>query len=313
MTETSSLRKIFGEQLEKLGHKTKNLFVLDSDLSNNLYTLHFAKSFPDRHFTVELGESSMLAMAAGMAIRKKIVTVCAEASPLLGKGFDMLRNAIAVPNLNIKIILSNIGLGNLEEGVARTCTEDLAMLQTLPNLKIFTPTDQFELRSMLEWTINDYGPTVIRLGKHCLEDYLDSNYNFSPGRPIIIRRGEQICFFSYGCMLGEAYRAASELEHRGVSVQVISLSSIVPLNEEKIIELIQNYELLVTIEDHHLHGGIGSLISDLLVKHQLPKKLIKLGLNSPLEPGKYEDTLNKYNLSSKGIYASVKENWINSN
>lgn len=312
MNETTSLRKIFGEQLEKLGSKAKNLLVLDSDLSNNLYTLHFAKSFPDRHFSVEMGESSMLAMAAGMAVRKKIPIVCAEAAPLLGKGFDMLKNAIAIPNLNIKIILSNIGLGNIEDGTARTSTEDLAMLQTLPNLKIFTPTDPFELRSLLEWTINDYGPTVIRLGKHCSENYLDNNFHFQAGRPIIVRRGEQICLFTYGCLLNEACKAASELEHRGLSAQVVSLSSISPLNEEKMVELIQNFEMLVTIEDHSIHGGIGSLIGDLMLKHNLYKKLIKLGLQTLPEPGKYEDSLNKYGLSAKSIYESVRENWINS-
>lgn len=312
MSEIKTLRKIFGEHLEKLGAKAKNLLVLDSDLSNNLYTLYFAKSFPDRHFTVGLGESSMLAMAAGMAVRKKIPFVCAEAAPLLGKGFDMLKNAIALPNLNIKIILSNTGLGNIEEGLPRTCTEDLAMLQTLPNLKIFTPTDQFELRSLLDWTINDYGPTVIRLGKHCSDNYLDNKFTFIAGQPVTIRKGEQICLFTSGCLLSEATKAASDLEARGLSAQVVSLSSLSPLNTEKLLELIQNFEMLVTIEEHSIHGGIGSTICDFLIKHGLNKKLIKLGLENTPEPGKYEETLAKHRLTAKGIYETVRENWINS-
>jgi transketolase len=312
MSDHTSLRKTFGEHLEKLGAKAKNLLVLDSDLSNNLYTLHFAKSFPERHFSLAIQESSMLAMAAGMAIRKKIPLVCAEAAPLLGKGFDMLRNAVAAPNLNIKIILSNVGLGNLEEGLPKTCTEDLAMLRTLPNLKIFTPADQFELRSMLDWLINDYGPAVIRLGKPCSENYFDSNYNFQAGEPVTVLNGEQICLFSYGCMLSESVKAANELAHRGVSTQVVNLSSLQPLNENKIVELIRNFETLVTVEDHSLNGGIGSLISDLMVKHGLGKKLIKIGLETIPDSGKYEDALSKYGLASKNIYENIRENWINS-
>lgn len=312
MSDTVSLRKIFGEHLEKLGSKAKNLLVLDSDLSNNLYTLHFAKNFPERHFTMGMQESSILAMAAGMAIRKKIPMVCAEAAPLLNKGFDMLRNAIVAPNLNVKIILSNSGLSNLEEGLPKTSTEDLAMLRSLPNLKIFTPSDQFELRAMLDWGINDYGPAVIRLGKSCSENYLDSNYNFTPGQPVSILRGEQICLFSHGCLLGEAIKAARELSQRGLSTEIISLSSLQPLDENKIAEIARNFEMLVSVEDHNLHGGIGSILSDILIKHGLNKKLIKIGLNSLSISGKYEDVLDKCGLSAKNIYETIRENWINS-
>ena len=312
MTETTSLRKIFGEYLEKLGGKSKNLLVLDSDLSNNLNTLHFAKSFPDRHFTIGMGESSMLAMAAGMAIRKKIPFVCAEAAPLLGKGFDMLRNAIALPNLNIKIILSNVGLGNIEDGTPRTCTEDLAMLQTLPNLKIFTPADQFELRSLLEWTLNDYGPTVIRLGKQNSENYFDANFNFNPGHPVIVRKGEQICLFTAGCLLSQVSQAATDLENRGISTQIVSLSSMAPLNQHRLLEIMQGFEMLVTVEDHSIHGGIGSRISDLMTKNCLNKKLLKIGLETLPEPGKYEEILAKHGLAAKNIYETIREKWINS-
>jgi transketolase len=312
MNENTSLRKLFGEQLEKQGAKAKNILVLDSNLSNNLYTLHFAKSFPERHFTIGQGESSMLAMAAGMAVRKKIPIVCAEAAPLLGKAFDMLRNGIASPNLNIKIILSGTGLSNIEESTPRTCTEDLAILQTLPNLKIFTPADQFELKTIFEWMINDYGPAVLRLGKHSGENYLDNNYQFIPGQPVSLRRGEQICLFSYGAMLNEALKAAVELEKRGLSTQVINLSSLHPLNESKLLELAQNFEMLVTVEDHSRHGGIGSKIGDILLKNNLSKKLIKIGLESTPESGKYEDILTKHGLSAKAIYENIRENWIKS-
>lgn len=310
MNEPILLRKLFGEQLEKIGGKAKNIVVLDSDLSNNLYTLHFGKSFPDRHFSLARSESSMLAMAAGMTVRKKIPFVCAETAPLLGKAFDMLRNSIAIPNLNIKIILSNPGLGNIEDGLPHTSTSDLSLLQTLPNLKIFTPTDQYELRSLLDWTINDYGPTIIRLGKFPVPTHLDPNFQFIPGQPVVIRKGDQICLFTQTDLLEKACLAATELANRGLSVQVINLSSLSPLNSEQLLEIIRHFEMIVTIEDHSIHGGIGSTITDFLSQQNLHKKILKIGLTSLPEAGKYEEVLAKSSLSPKQIYENIRENWI---
>ncbi len=310
MSENIILRKSFGEYLEKLGTKAKNLVVLDTDLGNHLYTLYFAKSFPDRHFSVEMAESSALGMAAGMTVRKKIPFVCAEAASLLGKGLDVLRNGIAAPNLNVKIILSNIGLGNIEEGLVKTCTEDLAIMQAIPNLKIFTPADQHELKAMMDFMINDYGPTVLRICRHCTENIYDQNYRFIPGQPVVANQGEQVCLISTGSMLHECLKAAAELEHKGLTTQVINLSSIVPLDREKIADLCRNYEIIVTAEDHNLQGGIGTLIAEILNQYQVPKKLIKIGLDSLPDSGKHQEILARYKLSGKTIYETVRENWL---
>jgi transketolase len=310
MTENIILRKTFGEYLEKLGAKAKNLVVLDSDLGNGLYTLYFAKSFPDRHFSVQMGEASALGMATGMTVRKKIPFVCAEAASLLGKGLDILRNGIAAPNLNIKIILSNIGLGNIEEGLVKTSTEDLALLQAIPNLKIFTPADQYELRAMMDFMINDYGPTVLRLCRHCTDNIFDQNYQFSPGQPVIANTGDQVCLISSGAMLHECLKAAAELEQKGLTTQVVNLSSIVPLDREKLADICRNYEIIVTAEDHNLHGGIGTLTAEILNQYGIPKKLIKIGLDNLPDSGKYQEILARNKLSGKTIYETVRENWL---
>ncbi len=312
MEEHISLPRVLGELLDKMGSKHKNMLILDSDLGNNLHTLHFAKNFPERHFTIGQGESAMLAMASGMTVRKKIPVVCAESAPLLGKGLDMLRNAIAIPNLNIKIILSGSGLDDIDQGTHKTASEDLAILKALPNLKIFTPSDQYELRAMLEWTLNDYGPTVIRVSKHLQRNYFDGNYQFVPGKPVIIQPGEQICIFTAGSMLEEASLAARELGQRGLSAQLVHLSSLEPLNAEEVVELARNFENIVTIEDHSVHGGIGTVINEILSAYQLPRKILKIGLSGLAESGKYQDCLSKYGLSAKAIYEKIRENWINS-
>lgn len=310
MSEGSTLRKYFGEYLEKLGGKNKNLVILDSDLSNNLNTLLFAKSFPERHFSLPQAERAMLAMATGMTVRKKSPWVCAGGGALLGQSLDILRNGITTPNLNIKIVLSDIGLGNIEQGVVKTTTEDLAILQSLPNLKIFTPADQHELRAMMDFMAKDYSPTVLRICKQCPNDLYDNNYSFQEGRAVITKRGDQVCLLAAGNMLRQALQASSELLSKGLATQVVNISSLNPLDETAMAELCRNYELLVTIEDHSHHGGLGARIAEIMQKNNICTKLIRLGINSSIESGKYQEILEKYGLGEKSIYETVRENWM---
>lgn len=312
MTDRAGLRKHFGEYLEKLGAKHKNLVVLDSDLSNGLNTLLFAKNHPERHFSVPEAERAMLSMATGMTIRKKNPWVCARAGNLLGRALDILRNGVVSPNLNLKIILSDVGLGNLEHGACRTSTEDLAILRSLPNLKIFTPADQHELRAMMEFMTTDFGPTVMRIPAQCHEDIFDGNYIFNPGTPVIVRRGEQICLFSHGNMLQQTLQAASELMSKGLSAQVVNLPTPAPLDEEKLAEICTGFDLLLSVEDHSLQGGLGTILAELLQKKSLPARLVKLGLTAPVESGKYQEVLEKHGIGTKNIYETVREKWLQS-
>lgn len=310
MSEAGTLRKHFGEYLEKLGGKHKNLVVLDSDLSNNLNTLLFAKSFPERHFSSPQTERAMLGIATGMCVRKKSPWVCASGGALLGQALDILRNGITTPNLNIKIVLSEVGLSNIEQGIVKTTTEDLALLQSLPNLKIFTPADQHELRAMMDFMAKDYGPTVLRLCQQCPDDLYDNNYNFQEGKAIVTKHGDQVCLFAAGNMLRQALRASTKLLSKGLATQVVNVSCLNPLDEVPIAELCRNYELLVSIEDHNLHGGLGARIAEIMQKNNICTKLIKLGLTSSVESGKYQETLEKYTIGEKSIYETVRENWL---
>jgi len=310
MTENIILRKIFGEYLEKLAARNKNIVVLDSDLGNNLYTLNFAKSYPDRHFSVAMAESSMLGLAAGMTVRKKIPFVCGEAESLLGKGLDMLKHAIATPNLNIKIVLSGIGLDNIEDGFNRTCTDDLAILQAIPNLKIFTPADQFELRAMMDFMVNDYGPMVLRVPRRCHDNIYDANYVFRPGEPVVVNKGDQISLISAGFLLHECLRAAAELDQKGLTTQVVNVPSLSPLDREKLAELCRNHELILTVEDHNRHGGLGTVVTELCQQYQIGSRIIKLALDNTPESGRHQEILSKNRLSAKAIYETVRENWL---
>lgn len=308
MTEQINLRKNFGEYLEKLGAKHKNILVIDTDLKNGLYTLFFGKSYPERHFTLGLNEAIAPGVAAGMTVRKKIPILCSEAAPLLGKALDQLKNAVCYPNLNLKIVISGSGLTSIEDGFPNTMSEDLAILQVLPNLKILSPIDQNELRAMLDFMMTDYGPTIIRIPKICTDSFFDHNYQFKLGEPIKIRPGDQISIISYGENLCEVIKTSNELEKRGISAQVIHLPTLAPLNHESLENLCINTELIVTVESHVQTGGLANLIQT--VFQNKAKKFLPIYLNSLPESSKYQDAINRSNLSSKAIYESIREKWI---
>lgn len=313
MLESVNLRKITGETLEKLGGKHKTMIVLDSDLGNQLYSLNFAKSHPERHFSFAESEETMLAAAAGFTARKKIPFVCGEAAKILGKGSDMLRNSIIYPNLNVKILITGLGLANIDEGPIKCCFDDLAQLLPLPNLKIFTPADQNDLRSILEFTATDYGPTIIRIPKLPAATYLDSSYQFVPGAPLKLLPGHQIALICSGGMLNEVTQAAGELEKKGISVAVFHLSSVKPLNEAELADQLSAFEMIGIIEDHFQTGGLTHLVGAALARSQNqifnPSKLVPIALNQYPESSKYQDALNRHGLSAKAIYEKIRDAW----
>ncbi len=309
MNELFSLKKSVSEQLEKFGSKYKNLVILDSDLKNKLGTFNFAKLYPDRHFCIPLEENTMISMAAGMTIRTNLPMCFGEAYLLITKGFEALRNSVALPNLNIKIIASSSGISNIEEGPAHICLEDIAIMRTLPNFQIICPADHYETKAALEYAINTYGPVYIRLPDSPIDNIYDQNYQFEIGKPQIIKNGNQVTILSYGLMLHYNLAAAHQLEKRGVSVQVINIPSIIPLNQKWLHEHIDPTHPIFIIEDHHQNGGLGSIIMELFA-NQPSRKIIKITPQNLNESGKLNEILKRQGLDSNGIYEKIKKFYL---
>jgi transketolase len=310
MNEKISLRKTFGETIQKLGLKYKNFVVLDADISNSLHTLLFAKSFPDRHYSFNGQEPTMVNTATGMTARGKTVFVCGKSATLIGRAWEQIRNSVAYPNLNIKIIGSNAGLSAAEEGNSEQILEDIALMRLIPNLKIIVPADAIQTRLAVETMLLDYGPTYLRLPREAsapIYDPLSATFEF--GQMDKIKTGEDICIFSTGIILTEVLKAASELDRKGTSTKVINISSLHDLSPEKLKEHISHAKLVVTVEDHSIQGGLGSAIIEALHLSNTPK-IQRIGTKTFGESGKYLDLLRKHQMDSKGIYEQIKNWWF---
>lgn len=305
MSNKIATRSAFGEGIVSLGEKYKNIVVLDADLAGSLKTVNFSKQFPDRHFDFGVAEASMTGAAAGFALRGKIPFICTFAVFATGRVFDQIRCSICYPNLNVKIIGSHAGIFTGEDGATHQATEDIALMRSLPNMKVFCPADAIETKKMLQAAVDDFGPAYIRLGRGGVPVLYDESYPFEIGKGNILREGKDIAIFATGTVVSTSLEAASALEKDGISAKVVNISTIKPIDEDLIVEVAKKVNTIFTVEDHSVFGGLGSAICEVLSENY-PKKVHRIGMTTFGESGKPADLYKKYGFDGEGIYGKIQ-------
>lgn len=303
--EIASTAKAFGDAMIKLAAKYKNVVVLDANAGRFLNLGGFARAYPDRYFNFGNAESNMIGAAAGFTVRGKIPFLCSFSMFITGRSWEQIRNAVAYPHLNVKFVGAFSGILCGEDGATYQALEDVALMRTLPNMKVACPADGVQTKQMLETMMNDYGPTYLRLANTPTVNIYDDARVFEFGRSDVYRPGTDVCIFSYGDTLHSGLRAAEMLERDGVSTMVVNLASIKPLDEALVVECARQASKLVTVEDHQIVGGLGSAVSEVL-SSAYPAKVVRLGMDGFGESGKSEDLYRKYRLDAAGIYEQVK-------
>jgi transketolase len=303
--EIASTAKAFGDAMVKLGAKYKNVVVLDANSGRFLNLGGFARTFPDRYFNFGNAESNMIPAAAGFTVRGKVPFLCSFSMFIAGRAWEQIRNAAAYPHLNVKFVGAFSGIVAGEEGAAHQALEDIALMRSIPNMKVACPADGVQTKQILEAMMNDYGPTYLRLANMPITNIYDESHKFEFGRAHIYRPGTDVCIFSYGVTFHSALRAAEMLERDGISVMVVNLSSIKPLDESLVIECAKQASKIVTVEDHQIIGGIGSAVCEVL-SSEYPVKVVRLGMDGFGESGKPDDLYRKYRLDPEGIYEQIK-------
>ncbi len=299
----ASTQKAFSEALGRLGYKYKNLVVLNSNMSDTSAVQSFGKAFPERVSRFGNGIDVMLGAACGFTVRGKLpfIATCAINS---GRNWDLIRNYICYPNLNVKIVGFRAGLLNSDEGATFQSLEDVALMSAIPNMKVLCPADPVETRKMLEAVAEDYGPTYIRLSHAPVPDLYDESYRFEIGRGQIYKPGTDVCIFTYGVGMHMALDAAQSLEREGVSVMVVNISSLKPIDENLIVECAKAVNRVFTVEDHSINGGLGTAVAEVL-SAKYPVKVRRLGMAGFGETGKVDDLFKKYKLNAAGIVDSI--------
>lgn len=302
----SDLRDIFGEYLVEAGKKNKDLVVLDSDLSISTRTSLFAKKFPERFFNVGIAEQNLIGIASGLAISGKTSVVSGFSIFTTGRGWEFIRLACH-DNLNLKIIPTHGGFVG-EDGSSHHALQDLSIMSILPNLSVLVPLDKIELTQILEFVINTKGPFYIRLPRGSFPEIHNESYNFSFGKPDVLKSGEDICLIGTGYGSTLALNSAQYIEKElKISLKIINLSTIKPIDKVQLIKEIKEVKGIVIIEEHNIYCGIGSIISRIISENH-PKIMKFVGIeNSFGRSGKRSDLLNAYGLNEKNIFKNVSE------
>jgi len=294
-------REAYGKTLRQLGRERKDIVVVDADLSSSTKTKFFADEFPDRFFNMGVAEQNMVGVAAGLATTGKTVFASSFAMFIVGRGYDQIRQSIAYPKLNVKIVATHAGITVGGDGASHQIIEDIALMCALPNMSVFVPADNVETEKIIR-SIADYrGPAYVRLGRSKVPTIYDQSYEFQQGKASVLREGDDITIIALGIMVSEALIASEELEKKGISARVINMSTVKPIDREAIIKAAKETGAIITAEEHNTIMGMGSLVAS-IVAENYPVHVYKCGIPDVFgESGDYRELMEKYGLTSKNI------------
>ena len=295
-------RNAYGEKLAELIKENKDIVVLDADLTKSTKTNLAKEACPERHFNAGIAECNMMGMAAGLASSGKIAFASSFAVFATGRPFEVIRNSICYPNLNVKVCATHAGLSVGEDGASHQAIEDIAIMRALPNMRVYVPCDQYETKALLDYVLKEKGPCYIRMGRGKVDDVYNENTKFDFSKISILRKGKDIVLFATGLMVQEALKAAEE-----VDATVVNVCSIKPIDKEGILSMLSSHKKAYALEEHNIIGGLFSAISEIKAQSDITIPLYPIGVNDVFgQSGKASDVLDKYGLTSKHIVEKIK-------
>ena len=299
-------RNAYGKALAELVVERDDVLVLDADLTKSTKTIDAKKARPEHHFNMGIAGGNMMAVAAGMAASNKVVYASSFAMFAAGRAFEQIRNSICYPNLNVKVCATHAGITVGEDGASHQCIEDIALMRSIPNMKVFVPCDQYQAKAIVKAVADIAGPCYVRLGRGAVEDVYDENFKFELGKGKVLREGQKIALVATGMMVQEALKAAEILAKEDISVTVVDMPCIKPIDEELIEKIAKSHEI-ITCEEHNVYGGLGSAVSEVTSKKS-PVRMEMMGMQDTFgESGTPNELLAKYGLNADHIVEKVKE------
>ena len=309
MSGKIATRAAYGEALVALAEEYPELVVLDADLSGSTMSKGFATAHPDRFFNMGIAEANMTGVAAGLAACGKKPFTNTFAMFAAGRAFEQVRNSIAYPRLNVKVVGSHGGVSVGEDGASHQCCEDYAVMRAIPNMLVVSPCDGPEMRHAVKALLDYDGPAYLRLGRLAVESVTDSipGYTFELGKGITLRDGGDVTIVAVGMMVQMALKAAEILAAEGICARVIDMHTIKPLDGELLKKAAEETGAVVTTEEHNVIGGLGAAVAEYLSEH-CPVPVIRHGVEDVFgRSGKAQQVLEYFGLTPEGIAAKARE------
>ncbi len=302
----NSIRKVFGKTLADLGDVNEKIVVMDADLACSTQTKMFADKFPERFFNSGIAEQDMIATAAGLASEGKIPFVASFAMFATGRTYDQIRNAVCYPKFNVKIVGTHGGITVGEDGATHQALEDISLMRSIPNMSVIVPADCRECEEVIKYASLHDGPMYIRIARTNVPDIYDEHYHFKFNKANILEEGNDISIFTNGETLSEVLLAVEELKKENISIEVINVPVVKPLDVETVVESAKKTNFVITVENHSIIGGLGSAICEALSENY-PVKVHRIGINDEFgQSGNSDALLEYYGLNAIGLAKRIK-------
>ncbi len=307
VTGQKDTRSGFGDGIHELGKKNPIVVALTADLAGSLKLGPFIKDFPDRFFQCGIAEANMIGIGAGLTIGGKIPYTTTFANFSTGRVYDQIRQSVAYSGKNVKICASHAGLTLGEDGATHQILEDIGLMKMLPGMTVIVPCD-YNQTKLATLAIADYpGPVYLRFGRPVWPIFTDPDQEFEIGKAQYFSRGNAVSIFACGHMVWKAIEAGIILEEKGISVELINIHTVKPLDEEAVLNSTRKTKCAVTVEEHNVIGGLGDAIAQCTSKHA-PIPIEYVGTRDTFgESGKPMELLKKYGLDSPDIVVAVEK------
>lgn len=300
-------RESYGIALVELGKENEKVVVLDADLSKSTKTNGFKEEFKDRFFNAGIAEQNLMGMAAGLANVGKIPFASTFAVFATGRAFEIIRNSVCYPKANVKIAATHAGITVGEDGGSHQSIEDIALMNSLPNMTVIVPADHREAMAATKAAAEFEGPVYLRFGRCNTEYIFNDDYKFEIGKGVELRSGNDITVIATGMMVQKAIEASKLLEAEGIGVRVINISTIKPIDRDIIIKAAKETKGIITAEEHSVIGGLGAMVSA-VVCDKCPTTVKMIGIKDEFgQSGTPDELMEKYNLTTEAIVNEVKQ------
>ncbi|MBS1613253.1 MAG: transketolase family protein [Bacteroidetes bacterium] len=307
VTGKKDTRSGFGAGILELGRTNPNVVALCADLAGSLKLDEFIKEFPDRYVQVGIAEANMIGIAAGMTIGGKIPFATTFANFATGRVYDQIRQSVVYSGKNVKIAASHAGVTLGEDGATHQILEDIGMMQMLPGMVVINPCDYNQTKAATLAVAEYEGPVYLRFGRPAWPIFMPADQKFEIGKAIVMNEGTDVTIFATGHLVWKAVEAAQQLQAEGLSVELINIHTIKPLDREAVINSVSKTKCAVVAEEHNRIGGLGSSIAALLAS-ELPTPLEFVAVNDSFgESGTPDQLLKKYGLDTPNVVAAAKK------
>ncbi len=300
-------RESYGNALKELGETAKNLVVLDADLANATKTGIFQKAFPERHFDCGIAEANMINVAAGLSTMGIVPFASTFAMFAAGRAYEQVRNTLGYPHLNVKIGATHGGISVGEDGASHQCCEDFALMRTIPGMTVMCPADDVEAKAMIRAAYEFEGPVYMRFSRLATPVFHKDDYKFVIGKGEVLNEGTDVAIIATGLMVPEAIAACEQLTKDGVSVELINMPTIKPLDEELVLAAAKKCGKVVTVEEHSIIGGLGEAVAGYL-SEVCPTAVKRIGVNDEFgHSGPAAEVLKQFGLCADNIVKVTKD------